>query len=189
MVERKKIADSNLIDGAYRITTIEASEHLKEGENLLAVEVIPPEPGDFSTGFVDWNPKPPDGNMGIFRPVKLLLHGGILLSKPFVKTYLNNFEGFSAEVHISVEVENKSETSITGDLCAAFGDIRIEKKLHLEAHSSTIIHLKPTEFDQLNIKNRIFGGPQTWENLIYMNFKCSFPLIRTCRVFVKRTSE
>lgn len=152
-----KIADSNLIDGAYRITTIEASQHLKEGENLLAVEVIPPEPGDFSTGFVDWNPKPPDGNMGIFRPVKLLLHGGVLLSKPFVKTYLNNFERSTAEVHISVEVENKSDTSITGDLCAAFGDIRIEKKLHLEAHSSTIIHLKPTEFDQLNIKN-----PNLW---------------------------
>ncbi len=39
------------------------------GRNALAVEVHPPQPGDFTIGFVDWNPRPPDRNMGIWRPV------------------------------------------------------------------------------------------------------------------------
>lgn len=70
------IADSNAIDGAYRITSFDVSEHTLSGNNTLAIEVIPPRPGDFSTGFVDWNPAPPDGNMGVFKPVTLQLHGG-----------------------------------------------------------------------------------------------------------------
>src|SRR5690606_22649056 len=54
-----QIADSDAIHGAYRITSFDISDYIKEGSNFLAVEVIPPQLGDFSTGFVDWNPAPP----------------------------------------------------------------------------------------------------------------------------------
>src|SRR5680860_571523 len=72
----KRIADSNDIEGAYKITSFDVSAAIIAGNNMLAIEVIPPKPGDFSIGFVDWNPAPPDGNMGIFRPVNLKLHRG-----------------------------------------------------------------------------------------------------------------
>ncbi len=65
----KLIANTNDINGAFRITKFNVSQHIVSENNILAIEVIPPKPGDFSTGFVDWNPAPPDGNMGIFRPV------------------------------------------------------------------------------------------------------------------------
>ncbi|HCO86077.1 MAG TPA: glycoside hydrolase family 2, partial [Arenibacter sp.] len=83
------IADATDIDGAFRITSFDVSTHIKSGSNILAIEVIPPQPGDFSIGFVDWNPAPPDGDMGIFRPVTLHLHGGVQIEKPFVKTKVN----------------------------------------------------------------------------------------------------
>jgi len=40
-------------------------------KNVLAVEVFPPQPDDLTITFVDWNPQPPDRNMGLWRDVYL----------------------------------------------------------------------------------------------------------------------
>ena len=39
--------------------------------NALAVEVFPPTPDDLAITFVDWNPAPPDKDMGLWRDVYL----------------------------------------------------------------------------------------------------------------------
>jgi len=56
----KKIASADSIFGAFRLFNLDITESTKIGKNVLAVEVFPPKPGDFTIGFVDWNPKPPD---------------------------------------------------------------------------------------------------------------------------------
>ncbi len=66
----KQIATSTDVRGAFRRFQFDVSEFVREGDNVLAVAVLSPKPGDFSTGFVDWNPPPPDRNMGIFRRVR-----------------------------------------------------------------------------------------------------------------------
>ncbi|MEK7993277.1 MAG: sugar-binding domain-containing protein, partial [Planctomycetota bacterium] len=55
-----QVAASNEVKGAFRRFQYDVSKLVLEGNNVLAIEVIPPKPGDFSTGFVDWNPSPPD---------------------------------------------------------------------------------------------------------------------------------
>ena len=65
------VATADQARGAFRRFQYDVSDGIVPGENVLAVEVIPPKPGDFSTGFMDWNPAPPDRNMGLFRPVRL----------------------------------------------------------------------------------------------------------------------
>ncbi len=84
------------------------------GINILAVEVIPPKPGDFSTGFVDWNPAPPDGNMGIFRSVNLKLHNGVRIEAPFVKTHLEGSNPRNAKLTVTAELYNDSNKNLSG---------------------------------------------------------------------------
>ncbi len=53
------------------------------------MEVYPPKPGDFTIGFVDWNPTPPDRNMGLWREVRLASSGPVTAENVFVQTKLD----------------------------------------------------------------------------------------------------
>ncbi|WP_150452588.1 glycoside hydrolase family 2 protein [Arenibacter lacus] len=151
------IADSKTIDGAFRITSFDVSDFLLTGRNVLAVEVIPPQPGDFSTGFVDWNPAPPDGNMGIFRTVSLHLHGGGLLDKPFVKSKVDKTTLQEAALSISVEVHNFLDTNFSGRLVVVVAGNTIEKAITIPSNSQELIELDAKEFPQLHLQN-----PKLW---------------------------
>ena len=63
--------------GAFRVFESNVSGLVRKKGNVLAVEVFPPKPGDLTIGFVDWNPTPPDRNMGLWRPVKLRASGAV----------------------------------------------------------------------------------------------------------------
>ncbi|WP_150452585.1 glycoside hydrolase family 2 protein [Arenibacter lacus] len=151
------IADTKTIDGAFRITSFNVSDFLLTERNVLAVEVIPPQPGDFSTGFVDWNPAPPDGNMGIFRTVGLHFHRGGLLDKPFVKSKVNKKTLQEAALTISVEVHNFLDTTFSGNLVVKVAGVSLEKKISIPPYSKELIMMEGEEYPQLNLKN-----PKLW---------------------------
>ena len=57
-----------------RLAPLRAGRHqaIKPGAtNVLAVEVFPQQKDDLGITFVDWNPTPPDKNMGLWREVHL----------------------------------------------------------------------------------------------------------------------
>lgn len=63
----KLVADSSQLVGAYRAFDVLLDEPLRPGGNRLAIEVFPPKPDDLAISWVDWNPSPPDKNMGLWR--------------------------------------------------------------------------------------------------------------------------
>lgn len=151
------IADRTAIDGAYRRTSFDISTYTTVGNNILAVEVIPPEPGDFSTGFVDWNPAPPDGNMGIFRPVTLLLHGGVHIENPFVQTALHFNGNIEAKLLISAELHNDSALAKSGTLTGTIGNIRFTLPITVPPKGKETVKVDSSEFPQLLITD-----PKLW---------------------------
>lgn len=151
------VADATAIDGAFRITSFDISTHIKSGSNTLAVEVIPPQPGDFSIGFVDWNPAPPDGDMGIFRPVTLHLHGGVQIEKPFVQTKVNLETLKEADITVSAELTNYTNIVISGDLVGTIGDIVFKKSISLAPNNRELITFDSKDFVGLNFKE-----PKLW---------------------------
>ncbi|MBC8766807.1 glycoside hydrolase family 2 [Arenibacter sp. BSSL-BM3] len=153
----KLVADSTAIDGAFRITAFDVSENLKSGTNVLAIEVIPPKPGDFSIGFVDWNPAPPDGDMGVFRPVTLYLHGGVHIEKPFVQTKVNLETLKEADLTVSTELANYTDTAITGDLIGTIGAVEFKKKISLAPKDKELVIFTSKEFSELSFKD-----PKLW---------------------------
>ena len=71
--------------GAYRVFELDVTERLlRDRANELVIEVTAPTPCDLAITWVDWNPSPPDKNMGIWRDVWLVDTGPVALRAPFV---------------------------------------------------------------------------------------------------------
>lgn len=152
-----RIATQDEITGTYRQFQLKVSEHTCTGTNVLAVEIIPPRPGDFSVGFVDWNPWPPDGNMGIFREVRLRCVEGVSIERPFVQTDVNVETLDEARLTVSAELANHTDGTQTGVLHGQIGSIEFEQPITLPSGETQKIEFTPDTFDQLIIQN-----PKLW---------------------------
>ena len=153
----KLVAEDTIINNAFKRFKFDISNKVNSGNNILLIEVIPPMPGDFTIGFVDWNPNPPDNNLGIFREIKLLFNKGVSIQNTFVETNVNIPFLNEAELIISTELVNHTDKVMDGELNAKIGDIIITKQITLEPYQKQSIEFNPNDFPQLNIKN-----PQLW---------------------------
>ena len=71
----KRVASRDSVFGTFRTFSFDVTDIVKDSLNILAVEVFRQRQGDFGLGFVDWNPAPPDNNLGIWREVSLEICG------------------------------------------------------------------------------------------------------------------
>lgn len=167
------VASADTIYGTYRRFEVDVTRFIRNRQqNVLAVEVIPPEKGDFSVGFVDWNPKPPDKNMGIFREVILKVSGDASINFPFVKTKVDLATLKSAKISVSAEVVNNSPREITAQLMGQIEGVKFSKQFLLGPQSKKLVAFEPNEYPQLEFVNpRLwwtynYGSPELyWLNL------------------------
>lgn len=152
-----RIAASTEVKGAFRRFKYNVSKFITKGNNVLALEVIAPKPGDFTIGFVDWNLPPPDRNMGIFRSVRLRLCKGVSIENPFIQTELNLETLQEAALTISAELANHEDKTVSGILEGEIESIKFSKAVDTEPQSRETIKFTPSEFPNLNIKN-----PRIW---------------------------
>ncbi len=157
----KQVAGSDKINGAFRHLKFNVSDLVQEGENRIAIEVIPPQRGDFSIGFVDWNVWPPDTNMGIFRDVTLYFSNEVSIDKQYVETKIDKDTLASAELKITAELINHSEKSVTGTLKCDLGDHVISKEVTLDAGGNAEVVFSPEEFPELKISDPELWWPNT----------------------------
>ncbi len=159
-VNGRKIADTVSVNNAFKNYRFNITSYVRNGENTLAVEVYPPKPGDFSIGFVDWNPAPPDKNMGIFRPVYLEANRGIGLSRPFVVGTPSG-DLSTARITASVEVNNYSDGPHSGKVVLKVNGHTFKKSISLKAKETKKILFSSAEFSKLNIKDPELWWPHT----------------------------
>lgn len=155
----RQIASADTLKGTFRQFSINVSDLIrKDGENILAVEVFPPQAGDLTVGFVDWNPEAPDRGMGIWREVRLRSSGDVSLRYPFVVTKLDTASLKNASLTISCEVINNSNNKKSGYLNVIIDDgIIIKKKVQLAPAEKKLIKFTSSEYPELNIEN-----PRIW---------------------------
>lgn len=153
----KKIASADKVLGAFRQFEIDVTDVLVQETNTLAVEVFPPKPGDFTIGFVDWNPRPPDENMGIWRGVKLRLSGPVSIGDPFVQCEVDLETLEEARLTVSADLTNHTGERISGVLDGEIEDIQFERSFNLEPHEKQEISFHPEEFGDLTLSH-----PRLW---------------------------
>ncbi len=155
-VNGKRIADTNSVNNAFKQYAFDVTKYLKQGKNSLAVRVFPPKAGDFSIGFVDWNPAAPDQDMGIFRPVILCRNTGVEISVPYVQASLDDHD-LSADLHVSLKLKNHLSESVKGLLKMEVAGKKIQKVIKLKAGEEKVCHFSPVDFSALHMEK-----PRLW---------------------------
>ena len=145
------------VEGCFRMFKFNITDHVQPGSNTLAVEIFPPKWGDLTIGFVDWNPWPPDNNMGIWRPVKLLKTGPVSMKNVFVKPSINVEILQEATLSISAELVNHSNKKISGKINVQIEDISINQEFSINPLETRKIEFSSSEYSELNLKN-----PKLW---------------------------
>ncbi len=171
----KKIGDRADVAGAYRTFEFPVSESLKkDGQNALAVEVFAPEKYDLGLTWVDWNPTPPDKDMGIWREVFLSNSGDVVLRRPFVASKLSS-DYISAALTVSAVLTNTSDHPVKAALQVDLAGIQISQPVELAAKESKTVRLTPEQFPQLKLAHPHLWWPyQMGEPYLYpANFHVS----------------
>ena len=154
----KQIADSNQIAGAWRTYELNVTNAMKPGaENVLAVQVFAPTENDLAITFVDWNPAPPDKNMGLWREVYLTTSGPVALRYPTVVSKLNLPAADSARLTVTAQIKNGTDHPVTGKLKGKIDDVTFEQPVELAANESKDITFSPDQYPQL-----VFANPRLW---------------------------
>ncbi len=153
----EKIAGVNDVVGMMRRFDFEIGKHLATGKpNTLAVEVFIPEKDALAMTWVDWNPTPPDRDMGLWKDVYLTTAGEVTLRSPFVASKLDaNYR--SAALTITSELRNLSASATTGTVHADFEGVNLSQKVELAAHESKTIVFAPDRYPQLRLEH-----PRLW---------------------------
>ncbi|MDD8021134.1 MAG: glycoside hydrolase family 2 TIM barrel-domain containing protein [Acidobacteriota bacterium] len=178
----QKIAEAAEIYGPFRRFDLNISSYIKFGEkNVLAIEVIPPVPGEPSIGFVDWNPAPPDRSLGLWRPVRIKLCGPVDIVNPFVKSELDTSNLKQARLTLFVQVRNNSDQPVTGSLEARIEKITLVQEVKLEPGEVKTVVFMPDQYKDLVMVNpRIWwthdlGQPELYDLFVAFRIKPLLP--------------
>jgi len=172
----RQIANADQVAGCWRLYEFDVTEAVLPGKpNVLAVEVFPPRERDLAITFVDWNPAPPDKNMGLWRKVYLTASGPVALRHPQVVTRLALPSTDIAHLTVITELRNASSQPVRGILRGRIGvagepglsrergtGARIEQlafsqEVELAARESKEVSFTPERFPQLRLPH-----PRLW---------------------------
>ena len=155
-----QIASKFKVINPFRQFKYEINKYIKKGKNTIAIEVFPPKSGDFTIGFVDWNPTPPDNNMGIYRNVNLITNNGVSIENPYIESSFKNNNFKETDLIFSTNLKSYKK-DISGVLQIELNGSLINKSVKLKAGENKKIILKSDEFKQLHINNPKLWWPHT----------------------------
>lgn len=170
------------IAGAFTRAEFPIDEVLKsEGDNTLAVRIIPPHnPGipheqEFNSAgpnggalcldgptFIssegwDWIPGIRDRNIGIWQDVEIVRSGSIALKDAQVVTDLPLPDTSKADITISATLKNTTSKSGWATIKGRIGDISFSQEVALAAGEEREVVFSPADFGQLSMQN-----PKLW---------------------------
>lgn len=111
----QQIANSQEMAGSFRQYEYDVTKQITN-DNVLAVEVFRAQPGEPNIGFADWNPRPADESMGIYRDVRVKTCGNVAVSHSAVRSRVNTETLKEAWLTVATELKNLSDQSVEGVL-------------------------------------------------------------------------
>src|SRR5258708_35194717 len=113
----KQIAKSDDVAGAWRTYEFSITGTALTGKtNVLAVQVFSPTETDLAITFVDWNPAPPDKNMGLWRDVNITARGPVALRYPTVVSKVEPPSNDTAHLTVTSPLQNTAEPPLKSTL-------------------------------------------------------------------------
>jgi exo-1,4-beta-D-glucosaminidase len=154
----KQIANLKEVAGAWRTYEFNITSDAQfDSENVLAVQVFPPTTTDLAITFVDWNPAPPDKNMGLWREVYLTASGPVALRYPAVISKVNSPANDSAQLTVTTQLKNGTEQAVKGTLKGKIESVEFMQEVDLAPGETKEVVFEPEKFSPLN-----FSNPRLW---------------------------
>ena len=154
----RQIARSDQVAGAFRRYEFEVTRFVEPGKtNALAVEVFPPQPNDLAITWVDWNPAPPDKDMGLWGDVFLSASGPVAVRHPEVVTRLDLPSLDVAHLTVAAEVRNATDSAVRGVLEGRIEAIHFSQDVELGPQETKLVTFVPEKVPQLNLSQ-----PRLW---------------------------
>jgi exo-1,4-beta-D-glucosaminidase len=154
----KQIAKQSDVAGAWRTYEFNITDAAQTARpNVLAVQVFAPSEHDLAITFVDWNPAPPDKNMGLWRGVEIAASGPVAVRYPTVVSKVDSPANDNAHLTISAQVKNATNQPVKGTLKGRIEKIEFSQDVELGAGESKDVTYTSDAFPQLNVAN-----PRLW---------------------------
>jgi exo-1,4-beta-D-glucosaminidase len=152
------VADHTAVAGAYPVHEFDVTRWVHSGTNILALHVHPGDPRtSLSIGWVDWNPTPPDNNMGPWRGVDIVRTGPIQLRFAHVTPTLSLPDLARAALTVKVEARNLDavahEATITGEVAG----VSLQRTIRLAAGETQTVSFTSTTDPGLDLSH-----PNVW---------------------------
>ncbi|MHB8608132.1 MAG: glycoside hydrolase family 2 protein [Candidatus Acidiferrales bacterium] len=161
-INGKKVAGSDQVVGAFRRYEFDVTHFVKVGEeNVVAVEVSAPHANELGITWVDWNPTPPDKDMGLWQEVVLSASGPVAVRHPAVETKLDLPAIDKAHLTVRAELENAADKPVKGTLrgriLGGARPIEFTQNVELNSGEHRAVAITPEESASLNVTN-----PRLW---------------------------
>ena len=152
----KQIAKSDAVAGAWRTYEFDITKAALLGRrNVLALEVFSPTEKDLAITFVDWNPAPPDKNMGLFRAVEIRTSGPVAVRYPAVVSKVDSDQ--KAHLTVTALVKNSTDHVVKGMLKGEIEKTAFSQEVELAPHEQKDVTFDPAQVQQLNAEH-----PRLW---------------------------
>jgi exo-1,4-beta-D-glucosaminidase len=154
----QQVATNDSVAGTFRTYEFDVTAAARPGaKNVLAVEVFPPTAEDLALTWVDWNPAPPDKDMGIWRSVFVTTSGPVAVRYPHVNSQVRLGAEPSAALTVVATLRNSGSEAVSGTLEGSIGSVRFAQRVALEAGETRRVTFTPDKFKQLQ-----FAHPKLW---------------------------
>jgi exo-1,4-beta-D-glucosaminidase len=154
----KRIADQTAVAGAYRTYDFDVTDALVPGkQNVLAVEAFAPTEKDLGINWVDWNPCPPDKDMGLWGAVDLVTTGTVTVRSPLAVTHFHDDSLGVADLTVYAELHNAADHAVKGVVSGTAAGVKFEQPVELAANEDRTVVFSPEQFPALHLRN-----PKPW---------------------------
>jgi len=153
----RQIANSDQVAGAWRTYEFNVTSAVKPGANVVAAQIWAPTDTSLAITFVDWNPAPPDKNMGLWRDVYLRASGPVALRYPAVVSKVDSPANTAAHLTVTALLKNGTDKPVKGTLKGNIDDVAFSQDVELAPSESKDVTFDPDKFSQLNLSN-----PRLW---------------------------
>ena len=152
------VADHAAVAGAYPVHEFDVTRWVHAGANYCALRVHPGDPrASLSMGWVDWNPTPPDNNMGPWRGVDIVRTGPVELRFPQVISTLSLPDLARAALTVKVEARNLDGVAHDATVTGQVAGVALRRTIRLAPGQARTVSFSPTTDAGLALSH-----PQVW---------------------------
>ena len=141
--------------GVFNRYTIDVTDCLAR-KNKLEVRVEKARKGDLNVGYVDWNPRPLDESMGLWRDVTLSVTGDVRMCDGFVRPKVSE-DLKSADLTVSATLTNLTDKVSNVVFKGQFDSGAFEVPVVLNPFESREVVVTPEQAPVLHVDN-----PELW---------------------------